>query len=42
MKAMLVAFAALIVITIGASQVLQHIGFSSADRGAGPSVRLEH
>ena len=40
MKAMLLAFAAIIVISIGADAALDHIGFSSADRAAGGAVRL--
>ncbi len=40
MKAMLTAFAALIVLTIGASQVLDRAGFSSAEQGSSSSVRL--
>jgi len=40
MKAMLIAFAAIIVIAVGANQVLTHMGFSSAERTASSSVRL--
>jgi hypothetical protein len=40
MKAMLVAFAAIIVIAIGANQALTHMGFSSADQTISSSVRL--
>ncbi|MEP1934359.1 MAG: hypothetical protein ABJN98_14450 [Roseibium sp.] len=41
MKAMLVAFAAIVVITIGASQVLKQVGFSSAEQATSSSVRLD-
>ncbi len=40
MRAMLAAFAAIVVITIGASQVLDRAGFSSAEQGTSSSVRL--
>jgi len=40
MKAMLLAFAAIIVIAFGANQALEHMGFSSADQSTGASVRL--
>jgi len=40
MKAMLLAFAVTIVIAVGASQVLNNIGFSSAEQATGSSVRL--
>ncbi len=40
MKAMLIAFAAIIVIAIGANQALTHMGFSSADEYSSSSVRL--
>lgn len=40
MKAMLLAFAAIIVIAVGANQALEHMGFSSADMTTGSSVRL--
>ena len=40
MKAMMLAFAALIVISIGADFALNSAPFSSADRNAGESVRL--
>ncbi|GAB2184336.1 hypothetical protein [Roseibium sp. LAB1] len=40
MKTMLIAFAAIIVIAIGANQALEHMGFSSADFTTSPSVRL--
>lgn len=41
MKAMLTGFAAIIVISVGAYFALNEAGFSSAERTAGPSVRLE-
>lgn len=41
MKVMLLAFVAVGVIAIGASYALQEIGFSSQDRNAGSSVRLD-
>jgi hypothetical protein len=40
MRAMLLAFAAVIVIAVGANWALDHIGYSSADRNSGASVRL--
>jgi len=40
MKAMLLAFAAIIVISVGANQALEHMGFSSADQTTSSSVRL--
>ncbi|WP_256386387.1 hypothetical protein [Labrenzia sp. VG12] len=40
MKAMLLAFAAIVVISVGANQVLHNIGFSSADQSTSSSVRL--
>lgn len=40
MKAFLIASTAIIVIAIGADLVLERIGFSSAERNAGPNVRL--
>ncbi|WP_268957564.1 hypothetical protein [Roseibium aggregatum] len=40
MKAMFIAFAAIVVIAIGANQVLMHLGFSSEDQLTSPSVRL--
>ncbi|WP_428645029.1 hypothetical protein [Roseibium sp.] len=40
MKAMLIAFAAIILIAIGANQILEHMGFSSADQTSSASVRL--
>ncbi len=41
MKAMLTAFAATIVIAIGASYALEYAGFSSQERTASTSVRLD-
>jgi hypothetical protein len=41
MKAMLTAFAAIVLIAIGANFILGNAGFSSAERNAGPSVRLD-
>ncbi|MES0812183.1 hypothetical protein ABLO27_22030 [Roseibium sp. SCPC15] len=40
MKAMLLAFVAIAVIAIGANQVLEHLGFSSAEQTSSSSVRL--
>jgi hypothetical protein len=40
MKAMLTAFAAIVVIAIGANQILDQTGFSSAERATSSSVRL--
>ena len=40
MKAMMTAFAAMIVIAIGANYVLEGAGFSSADQTSGNAVRL--
>ncbi len=41
MKAMLVAFAAIIVIAIGADLALREAGFSSAEQNSGSAVRLD-
>ncbi|MEV8467163.1 hypothetical protein AB0T83_10260 [Fluviibacterium sp. DFM31] len=41
MKAMFLAFAAVIVIAFAADQILQRAGFSAAERTSGDSVRLE-
>jgi len=41
MKAMMLGFAALIVISVGSYFALQELGFSSEDRGAGAAVRLD-
>jgi len=40
MKSMLLAFAAIAVIAVGADVVLDQIGFSSQERMSGPAVRL--
>jgi hypothetical protein len=40
MKAMLIAFVAIGVIAIGANQILDNVGFSSAEQATGSSVRL--
>lgn len=40
MKAMMTAFAAIVVISIGAWYGLGQIGFSAADRTSGEAVRL--
>lgn len=39
MKAMLYSFAAIVIIAIGANYVLGSLGFSSAERYSGASVR---
>ena len=41
MKPMLIAFAAMAVISVGAWYILGETGFSSADRQSSPSVRLD-
>jgi hypothetical protein len=41
MKAMFTAFAAIAVITVGAWYVLGQAGFSTEDRQAGTSVRID-
>lgn len=41
MKAMTLAFAALIVIAFAADYALHEAGFSSADRNSGNAVRLD-
>lgn len=41
MKPMLVGFAAMVVIAIGAYFVLGEIGYSAAEQGSGPNVRLD-
>jgi predicted secreted protein len=41
MKAMLLAFVALAVISVGSNLILQQVGFSSQDRTAGADVRLD-
>lgn len=40
MRAMLLAFTAMAVISVGAYYGLQYAGFSAADRSAGEAVRL--
>jgi len=40
MKTMLTAFAAIIVIAVGANVILGQAGFSSQERTAGAAVRL--
>lgn len=41
MKAMLTAFAAIAVISVGANFLLGQAGFSSQDQAAGSAVRLD-
>ena len=41
MKAMLAAFAAIVIIAIAADFGLERAGFSSADRTTGAAVRLD-
>ena len=41
MKVMLSAFAALVIITVGAWYGLGYAGYSSGDRQAGSAVRLD-
>ncbi|MEX0276399.1 MAG: hypothetical protein AB3N07_09825 [Ruegeria sp.] len=41
MKAFLAAVAAMVVITVAAPFALDRIGFSAADAGSGPAVRLD-
>lgn len=41
MKAMLAAFVAIAVISVGSNVVLKQAGFSAQDRASGPSVRLD-
>ena len=41
MKAMFAAFAAMIVVSVGAWLGLDQIGFSSADQTSGSAVRLD-
>lgn len=41
MKAMLMGFAAMIVISIGSYFVLQEVGFSAEARNSGNAVRLD-
>lgn len=41
MKAMLGAFVAIAVISVGSNLILHEAGFSSQERGAGSAVRLD-
>ncbi|MFT6772739.1 MAG: hypothetical protein ACJA1L_000445 [Paracoccaceae bacterium] len=41
MRMMILSFAIMAVISVGASFGLQQVGFSSAESLAGPSVRLD-
>ena len=41
MKAMMAAFATMVVITVGADVVLDQIGFSAEEQGSGAAVRLD-
>lgn len=41
MKVMLLAFAAMIVIAVGADMALDQAGFSAADQTSGNAVRLD-
>ncbi|MDJ0827366.1 MAG: hypothetical protein QNJ16_17885 [Rhodobacter sp.] len=41
MRAMYLAFAAMAVITVAAWYGLNQAGFSSAEQGSGPAVRLD-
>ncbi|WP_280178364.1 hypothetical protein [Pukyongiella litopenaei] len=41
MKAMLIALATMILITIAAPHALDQAGFSAAERGSGDAVRLD-
>ncbi len=41
MKTMMLAFAAIAIIAIGASFGLNQAGFSAAEQGAGSAVRLD-
>lgn len=42
MKAMLIAFVAIAVISVGSNMILKQAGFSSQERGSGPAVRLDN
>ncbi len=42
MKARMTAFVAIAVIAVGANFILGNAGFSSQERSAGPSVRLDN
>lgn len=41
MKAMLAAFVAIAVISVGSNMILSEVGFSSEERTSSPSVRLD-
>ena len=41
MKAMLAAFVAIAVISVGSNFVLKNVGFSSEERTSGAAVRLD-
>lgn len=41
MKSMILAFIAAFVLAFAADNVLDHLGFSSADRESGAAVRLD-
>lgn len=41
MKSMLLAFAAIIVLSVGANFALSQMGFGSGDRQSGAAVRLD-
>jgi hypothetical protein len=41
MKTMLLAFAAIVLITVAANYALQNTGFSSQDQARGAAVRLD-
>lgn len=41
MKAMLAAFVAIAVISVGSNVVLKQVGFSTQERASGPAVRLD-
>jgi len=42
MKAMLTAFLAIVVISVGSNYVLKQSGFSSQERASGAAVRLDN
>ena len=41
MKAMLAAFAAIVIISVGSNLALNNAGFSSAEQTSGDAVRLD-
>ncbi|WP_263289388.1 hypothetical protein [Tateyamaria pelophila] len=41
MKAMLAAFVAIAVISVGSNYILQQVGFSTQERASGAAVRLD-